>query len=238
MVFLKMFRNSMEVETTLDQWSVQILNAKGQWEKVIFPFIKTLLEAGVPELGWSTRNISFTFGEAGMNILTKGRLPAHEVFAITMTNLRGYAVLVDVRDLGENLMVSWKLIFNRFELSILGGFAHWKGWIDATKITPYKEQQLTILKTITLDTLKLAVKNCVNQVDEDFSVADERSRGIESIDVETLGKMSEQVNAKDIKESVIEQELKPQELKPQEIDEDEKAHGIETIHIPKNIPKV
>lgn len=174
----------MEEETTLDEWSVQIPDAAGKWEKVLVPFMRTIVEAGIPEIKWRATTINLTPSEMIMGVLTTGkRLEAHEVIEITMTTLPGYAVLVGAEDYGKHLVVSWKMVFNKYNMSFFRELVHDQGWKDAKNLTPSEQEDYTALKMITQDTIKEMAQNFGNEIYEDFSQEDEKSRGIINMDV-------------------------------------------------------
>ena len=117
-----------------------------------------------------------------MGLLTKGKRPLREVYAITMTTLPGYAVEVDAQEYGANLLITWRAVFNKLRLPFLRDLADDMGLLDPLALAPLQEQDFAALKMITQDALKLVAQNVGNEIDEDFSAEDERSRGIKTMD--------------------------------------------------------
>jgi hypothetical protein len=173
-----------EIETTVDKWNVQVPDASGKWKKVFPLFEKTIVETSVPQMEWGWRNTTFTPGEAIKSILTTGKRPVRGVFGITMKTLPGYAVLVDAQNYGADLLISWKVVYNKYKIGFFTDLAQDAGLVDTKNLSPSKEQDFNALKMITKEALQEAVRIFTSELDEDFSGEDDKSRGIETVPID------------------------------------------------------
>lgn len=172
----------MASDGTIGEWSVQIPKGAGKWEKVLLPYMNIVVDVGVPNLKlMPSKNLQGLAAELTPEIIADGK-PTWGAFRVFMTTLPGYAVDVEVRDYGKNLLVTWKVTFDKYRMDVITRFFERK-WLAVGKLMPHQREDLTALKTITLDALKQAVRNFENQLDDDFSGEDERSRGIETLDL-------------------------------------------------------